>query len=373
MSEVIDASTFEARAETDNVTDAYRAFRDDEGIPVHTGLYVEDWNALETGSWARTGQRGAYVNLYGAEGINDLQVHELEPDGRTDELCHRFAEIVYVARGSGFTAVGRGDDQVVFEWGEDGLFFLPADVPYRHLNAGESPARLVAETPLPQLLTTYRDPDYLFDTDGRKRTLGDGYYAGDASIVEAEHPHRPGGVLSWVANHVADIRRFDALEDHQARGAGGRSVLFPFPETSMWAHISQFPVGTYKKAHRHHPGANVGILSGEGYTLLWREGWDEKVRIDWGPRTCFTPPAHWYHQHFNMGSTPARYFAMHGPQLGTLEESNLFDYRHPPNQIEYVDEDPAVRQRFEAALAERGLESNMPEACYRDADYDFSV
>ena len=372
MTRIVDADAFESRRDTDNVTSDYREFRDAEGVPVHTGLAIDDWNALEVGPWDRTGQRGAFVNLYGAEGINDLQVHELAPGGRTAELCHRYDQLVYVADGGGFTAVGTGDDERVFEWERNALFFLPAEVPYRHLNARDEPARLVAETPLPELLTLYKDADYLLESSGRDRSLADGYYDADATIVEADHPDRPGGVLSWVANFVPDVLRFERLEDHQARGAGGQSVLFPFPETSMWAHISQFPVGTYKKAHRHAPGANVGVLSGEGFTLLWEEDWDEKVRIDWSPRTCFTPPARWFHQHFNTGEAPARYFAMHGPKLGTLEEANLFDYRHPANQIEYPEEDPAIRDLYAAELESRGLESRMPAACYEDPDFEFA-
>lgn len=375
MSSVVHADEFEDRLDVDNVTDTYREFRDAEGIPVHTGLYVDDWNDVSTGRWDRTGQRGAFLNLYGAEGVNDMQIHELEPGGKTTEQHHLYEEIVYVARGTGMTVVGRGGDEVVFEWNAGALFFLPPNTPYRHVNAsGEEPVRLLAETPLPQLLTMFRDEQVIFDPgrDAWERYREDEYFSADATVVESSEPDEPGGVLSWVANFVPDVLEFENLEDHTARGAGGTSVLFPMPQTSMWAHISEFPPGTYKKAHRHHPGANVCVLSGEGFSLLWEEEWDERVRIDWGPRSVFTPPARWYHQHFNVSADPARYFAMHGPKLGTLEDASMFDYRNPDNQIEYTDEDPDIRELYRRELAERGRESRMPEECYVDPEFEFT-
>ncbi|MBU6423744.1 MAG: cupin domain-containing protein, partial [Chloroflexi bacterium] len=36
------------------------------------------------------------------------------------------------------------------------------------------------------------------------------------------------------------------------------------------------------------------------------------------------------------------------------------------DQIEYPDEDPIIRDRFEAELTKRGLRSEMPERAYRD-------
>ena len=43
----------------------------------------------------------------------------------------------------------------------------------------------------------------------------------------------------------------------------------------------------------------------------------------------------------------------------------------PGLNIEYVDEDPWIRELFEGELAKRGLESDMPTEAYTDPDYVF--
>lgn len=152
---VIDRETAEHRLDLDNVPHAYRSFQQAEEISVHRGLAV-DWPTLETEPWERTGERGAFVNLCGAEGVTDIQLHDLSPGGTTDTLRHLHDQLVYVSEGSGLTVVGEGDDAVSFEWGPDALFWIPPNTPYRHVNAsGGEPARSLADTPLPQLFNTF--------------------------------------------------------------------------------------------------------------------------------------------------------------------------------------------------------------------------
>ena len=42
------------------------------------------------------------------------------------------------------------------------------------------------------------------------------------------------------------------------------------------------------------------------------------------------------------------------------------------DQIEYVDEDPFIREKFEAELAKRGLTSDMAQEAYTNRDYQWA-
>jgi hypothetical protein len=42
------------------------------------------------------------------------------------------------------------------------------------------------------------------------------------------------------------------------------------------------------------------------------------------------------------------------------------------DQIEYVDEEPLVRARFQEELAKRNLTTLMPDEAYRNRDYEWS-
>jgi hypothetical protein len=95
---------------------------------------------------------------------------------------------------------------------------------------------------------------------------------------------------------------------------------------------------------------------------------ENRIRVDWSPGSLVVPPAHYYHQHFNTTGERSRYLAMHPPNVLPRGPADVFNPKTPENQIEYHEENPKVREIFEAELERKGLESRMPEDAYRDGE-----
>ena len=83
----------------------------------------------------------------------------------------------------------------------------------------------------------------------------------------------------------------------------------------------------------------------------------------------FVPPNRWFHQHFNVGDSSARYLAFHPPAQfeGWAEKTEDLNR----DQIEYPNEDSLVRKKFEEEMAKRGKTSRMPQEAYQDRDYQW--
>jgi oxalate decarboxylase/phosphoglucose isomerase-like protein (cupin superfamily) len=344
----------------------YREFLEAEGIPVHRGHSLADVREAAVGEWDRTGARGAVVQFEGHERINDVHLHEIPPGEATEFVQPLYEEVVYVAEGSGATAIrdGSGEERV-FEWGTGSVFFLPRNARYKHLNAdGDEPTRLVCNTDLPVLTRLIGDEAHIFEHGAPAPDFAAEYDGdGDLSVIE-------GVPAVWEANFVPDIAAFDQLVDYDLRGGGGTNVKFRFPgSSSLWAHVSEFDVGRYKKAHKHGPGANLLVISGEGFSLMWPPGdFAERVRVDWTAGALVVPPGQWYHQHFNTSGERARYLALHPPNVFPRGPRKLYDPKTAENQLEYHEEPAGVREAFEAALAENGLESRMPAEWYEEGE-----
>ena len=85
----------------------------------------------------------------------------------------------------------------------------------------------------------------------------------------------------------------------------------------------------------------------------------------------FVPPEKWFHQHFNVGAG-AR--ALPGAPPAASSSTGYAEKveDRARDQIEYVDEDPFIREKFEAELAQRGLKSAMPAEAYTNRDYEWA-
>ena len=147
-------------------------------------------------------------------------------------------------------------------------------------------------------------------------------------------------------------------------------------------HMSEWPAGRYHKAHYHGPGAILLGLRGGGYVLLWHKSLghhpyadghgDQVVKIEWGPRSIYSPSDGWYHQHFNTGDEPARHVAIHVSGGATRQEPTiegepvlLTGTSEGGSLIDYEEEDPEVRRHFEETLKKKGIKSAMPPVTYR--------
>ncbi len=267
--------------------------------------------------------------------------------------------MILVLDGQGSTVVWNdAGDRASFEWGSGALFAIPLNTWHQHFNgSGRHAARFVAVTNLPQVINLYDDVDFVFNTphDFRNR------FAGEPGYFSAKGEQK--GLL-LATNFVADAVRLP-LQEARERGAGGGHIRFAMAKGSMNSHISQFPTATYKKAHRHGPGAHVIILSGKGYSLMWPEG-EQPKRYDWQPGCMIVPPNMWFHQHFNTGREPARYLAFKHEVVSVRNAQGVpkawISQRVGGDQIDYADEAPVVRKLFADALAAEGLEPRMDEA-----------
>ncbi|SON57784.1 Gentisate 1,2-dioxygenase [Hartmannibacter diazotrophicus] len=328
----------------------------DEGLDIISAFYVRNLHTVELKPWARRGGRGVFINHDASRTSNDCYVCEIPAGGKLAPQRQLFEEMIMILDGTGSTTVWNdAGKKVSFEWQKGALFAIPLNAWHQHFNgSGQAPARFVSVTNAPPVMNLYEDEAFIFNTahDFAGRFNGEPDYFSD--------PGEQQGLLLRT-NFVPDAVNLPLIAAKE-RGAGGGHIRFNMARGSMNSHISQFPIGTYKKGHRHGPGAHVIVLSGEGYSLMWPEG-EEPRRYDWEVGTMIVPPNMWFHQHFNTGKTPARYLAFKHESVSIRNAQGVpkawISRRIGGDQIDYADETPAVRSLFADALARNGLESRM--------------
>jgi oxalate decarboxylase/phosphoglucose isomerase-like protein (cupin superfamily) len=344
--------------------DPYASWVEKEGIPVTEDFGI-DLFKVPVQPWARFGVDGGIAHLKGRGDFLSIFVLDLKPGAATDPQKHMVEEVVYVLSGHGSTTVETSDGRKhSFEWGPKSLFALPLNARYRHFNSsGQEHARIASTNNLCMMLNLFHNEDFVFANgyDFPERQGSQKFFSGEGEFI----PVRPGRNM-WETNFVPDLASFE-LKEWAARGAGGSNMMFVLADGTMHAHISQMPVGTYKKGHRHGADFHVYSVTGHGYSLLWYEGEPDFVRVDWQHGVVFAPPDQMFHQHFNTSPDPARYLAV---AFGGLRYPFTESKRHVfmgmdvsvkdgGCQIEYENQDARIHGIFLSELAKHGAPSKM--------------
>jgi oxalate decarboxylase/phosphoglucose isomerase-like protein (cupin superfamily) len=337
----------------------YDAWIRKEGLDIISAHYIPNLHTVELKPWPRRGGYGVYINHEASRTSNDCYVCEIPPGKQLEPQRQLFEEMIYVLDGRGSTSVWNdAGKRVAFEWKAGALFAIPLNAWHQHFNvSGKEPARFVAVTNGPMVINLYESPEFVFNTsfDFPSRFSGEPDYF-------SKKGEQKGLLLD--TNFVADAVNLQLITAKE-RGAGGGHIRFSLAKGSMNSHISQFPIKTYKKGHAHGPGAHVIILSGEGYSMMWPEG-DVLRKYDWQEGSMIVPPNMWYHQHFNTGTTPARYLAFKHEVVSIRNAQGVpkawISKRVGGDQIDYADEDPSIRNLFAEELQKRGMTPEMDKS-----------
>jgi quercetin dioxygenase-like cupin family protein len=327
----------------------YRKWIESEGVPIVGGEFVQDVRTHKLGYWERKGCKGA-ICIFSDQMVADGYIAEIDPGKQTKPQRQLYEEIITVAAGRGATSVWYdGTAKRTFEWERGSTFAIPLNAWHQHFNAsGSEPMRYFALTSQPIAFELYRDAEFIYNTNYQFK---DRFDPGDAEFFSKEGKYFTeyyGGILH--SNFIPDIRKIN-LVAREKRGKGTRNMYIHMSGGSMLAHVSEFPVGRYKKAHRHGPGAHVFLLDSTGYTLMWQEG-EKPKRYDWHEGTVISPPAGSWHQHYNTGDRPCKFVALHANTAVQGEERGV-------EQIEFEEGDEWMRKLFAEECAKNGVTVDM--------------
>jgi mannose-6-phosphate isomerase-like protein (cupin superfamily) len=343
--------------------DAYEAWLKKEGVKVHEKFYFPSLAKVELGPWERKGGKGAVIHIDNRHMPNDCHVIEIKPAGKSEPEHHMYELTIYVVSGRGATTIWQDEKRKnTFEWHAGSLFSIPLNAWYQNFNgSGDEPARYIAVTNAPPMMRLFQDSDFMFNSDFsfRNRYAGEeNYFSGNGKLFKRR---------IWESNFIANAPDM-LLYGWKERGAGGINAMLEMANNNMKSHISEFPIGTYKKAHRHGPGAHLVLLSGTGgFSLVWtKEDRSDMIKCDWQLGSMVVVPSdNCYHQHFNTGTNRARYLALrsgdmglNSPRPGGGEYADR-SIKEGGWQIEYHDEDREIHQIFEKDLAGHGAPCRM--------------
>lgn len=354
----------------------YERWMEKEGVPIVEGYGVADVRNLPLAKWRRLGCDGAYLQLRGLEGITGVYIGRLDAGVTSEPERHLFEKVIYILQGQGVAEIQQRDRvPQVISWQTGSVFSPPLNTLHRLINYGAEPALFLAVTTAPMVLDHYHNEKFVFNSDF---SFNDRYDCEAQYFEPGEDRYLATNNRQWIweTNFIPDARKAE-IDAQEQKGLGVNITQFELSNNTLIGHLAEWPVGKYHKAHYHGGGAVLVILRSEGYSLMWPNhlgtqpyasgGADQVVRVDWVPGSVFSPPTNWYHQHFNTGSEPALQLALRcgsqkfplGIRVAAIRAGVYRSVKQGGTLIEYEDEDPAIRQTYEAELEKKGIALNM--------------
>jgi gentisate 1,2-dioxygenase len=337
----------------------YRRWLKISKVPSVEGYSILDARSQEVFPWPEIDGRGVYLNFSGNVHMDGV-IYEI-PAGKSMAPRHNFYEQNVIGLvGRGYTIFGSGPKANKVEWGEGSLFTVPLNVLHRHYNTDPAkPARLLAITTFPLMLQLFGSLRLINEMpfDFKDRYDGAPDYFKRTKRIEQR----------WDETNFVHDMRTSELEEWAERGGGDSSIFWKMGgQTILEPHESEFEVGSYKLGHRHPYEAIILTLNGQGFSLAGKEGLEEtqSVKLDWQAGSIISPPYYWWHQHFNTGKTPVRYFAMTEGDFPKRIGIPL-----DVQQIEAKQEDPRIKQRFQQELKKAGLAEVEPHHNFDENDH----
>jgi len=327
-----------------------------EGLKVIDGYGVEDLRTVPLEPWDRLGGAAAYCHLAGSQGFVGALVAEIPPGRNLKPIRHMYEEQVLILNGRGATQFWSegSKEPLTLEWQAGSLFSPPLNCRHQHFNgSSQDPVRIVAVNNAPLIINIFNSPPFVFSVPYEFTDRFDGQKEFFSSEL------KPGSLEDRIVNFIPNVDDVQ-LDYHPERGVGFSRLGIHLSGNSMVGHIMAIESGTYKKAHQHGPGAQVIVLGGKGYSLMWPPGGDF-VRFDWRKGSLFVPPEGWFHHHFVTSHEGARHLALRRglrkvghPWLPTVSQ---YEGGH---MLEHENEPPEIRAMYEAELKKEGIPFRMP-------------
>lgn len=353
----------------------YDEFVRNEGLPVYRGLGVRDVKELVLGSWRRNGGNGAFLRLDGIEDAQGLHVLEVPGEATLAIERHIYEKVIFVVEGEGATEVWAepGGASTLFEWGPGALFAIPLNAPHRFINGSQAPARLLMSTTAPHVINLFGGTDFVFANShsfSELYTVNREFF----SFREKLLADPVTGRAMHVTNYIPDVVRCELPLDGQ-RAHGSRRVEAHLAPQNQYIFIADYETGSYARAHAHQGAAVLVCIKGQGYTYTWpkecgTQPWangfgDQVQRQDYvaGGMVIAAPGGgDWYHQHFGIGKEPLRQLVFYGTKsplrmngiAGQKAISQNASLKDGGQSIDYIDEDPHIRQEYERMMKASG-------------------